>query len=36
MLKALADAGIYAYHYVCSLVPIVGATGSTGGPVAIY
>ena len=35
-LKALADAGIYTFMYVYSPVPITGATGSIGAPVAIY
>ena len=35
-LKALADAGVYTFMYVYSPVPIKGATGSIGVPVAIY
>lgn len=35
-LKALADAGIYTFLYVYSPVPIKGATGSIGVPVAVY
>jgi kynurenine formamidase len=35
-LKQLADAGIYVFMYVYSPVPIKGATGSIGAPVAIY
>ena len=35
-LKALADAGIYTFMYIYSPVPITGATGSIGVPVAIY
>jgi len=35
-LKQLADAGVYVFMYVYSPVPIKGATGSIGAPVAIY
>ena len=35
-LKELADAGIYTFLYVYSPVPIKGATGSIGVPVAVY
>ena len=34
-LKQLADDGVYVFTYVYSPVPITGATGSTGAPVAI-
>jgi kynurenine formamidase len=34
-LKQLADDGVYVFAYVYSPVPITGATGSTGAPVAI-
>ncbi|NKB59310.1 MAG: cyclase family protein [Alphaproteobacteria bacterium] len=35
-LKALADAGVYTFLYVYSPIPIKGATGSMGVPVAVY
>ena len=35
-LKALADAGVYLFLYVYTPVPIAGATGSIGSPVAIW
>jgi kynurenine formamidase len=34
-LKQLADAGVYVFTYVYSPVPIAGATGSIGSPIAI-
>src|SRR5262245_12881216 len=34
-LKQLADDGVYGFAFVYSPVPITGATGSTGAPVAI-
>jgi kynurenine formamidase len=35
VLKQLADDGVYVFTYLYSPVPITGATGSTGAPVAI-
>lgn len=35
-LKALADAGIYEFTYMYTPVPIKGATGSTGSPIAMW
>ena len=35
-LQQLADAGVYVFAYVYSPVPIVGATGSIGSPLAIH
>jgi kynurenine formamidase len=35
-LKALADAGVYTFLYVYTPVPIKGATGSIGSPLAVY
>jgi len=35
-LKPLADAGVYVFLYVYTPVPIKGATGSIGSPVAIW
>ena len=34
-LKQLADDGVYVFTYLYSPVPIAGATGSIGSPVAI-
>ena len=34
-LKQLADAGVYVFTYIYSPVPIAGATGSIGSPIAI-
>jgi hypothetical protein len=34
-LKQLADAGVYVFTYLYSPIPITGATGSAGAPVAI-
>jgi kynurenine formamidase len=34
-LKELADAGVYVFTYIYSPVPIAGATGSIGSPIAI-
>ncbi|MGQ4810105.1 hypothetical protein NKDENANG_03551 [Candidatus Entotheonellaceae bacterium PAL068K] len=34
-LKQLADAGVYVFAYIYSPVPIAGATGSIGSPLAI-
>lgn len=35
-LKELADAGIYTFAYIYTPVPIKGATGSIGSPIAVY
>lgn len=35
-LSVLADAGVYAFAYVYTPVPVRGATGSIGSPVAIW
>jgi kynurenine formamidase len=35
-LKQLADDGVYVFAYIFSPVPIVGATGSIGAPLAIH
>ncbi len=35
-LKELADAGVYVFAYFYSPVPVKGATGSIGAPVAIW
>jgi len=35
MLKQLADAGVYTFTYMYSPMPITGATGSAGAPIAI-
>jgi hypothetical protein len=35
-LRQLADDGVYVFAYVYSPVPIVGATGSIGSPLAIH
>ena len=34
-LKQLADAGVYVFAYIFNPVPIVGATGSIGSPIAM-
>lgn len=34
-LKQLADAGVYVFAYIYSPVPIAGATGSIGSPIAL-
>jgi hypothetical protein len=35
MLKQLADDGAYVFDYIYSPMPITGATGSAGAPIAI-
>ncbi len=35
-LKQLADAGVYVFAYIFNPVPIVGATGSIGSPIAMH
>ena len=34
-LKQLADDGVFVFAYIYSPVPIAGATGSIGSPIAI-
>ena len=35
-LTPLADAGVYQFAYVYTPVPIKGATGSIGSPIAMW
>ena len=34
--ERLAEAGVYDFAYIYAPVPIVGATGSPGAPLAVY